>query len=78
MDWVVTDPQDTIVIEGERDRQGDYIFTAQLVGEYSFCFRCVFTRLGRCSIALVHEKARPTNCMLKLTCALQQRHVFLL
>lgn len=41
VDWVVTDPKDTIVIEGERDRQGDYIFTAQLVGEYSFCFRWV-------------------------------------
>lgn len=39
VDWVVTDPKDMIVIEGERDRQGDYIFTAQLVGEYSFCFR---------------------------------------
>lgn len=39
VDWVVTDPSDTIVIEGERDRQGDYIFTAQLEGEYSFCFR---------------------------------------
>lgn len=41
VDWVVTDPKDTIVIEGERDRQGDYIFTAQLTGEYSFCFRWV-------------------------------------
>lgn len=26
------------MLEGERDRQGDYIFTAHLVGEYSFCF----------------------------------------
>lgn len=26
------------MIEGERERQGDYIFTAHLVGEYSFCF----------------------------------------
>ncbi|GAA6011861.1 hypothetical protein JCM8202_004177 [Rhodotorula sphaerocarpa] len=38
IDWVVTDPSDTIVIEGERERQGDYIFTAHQVGEYSFCF----------------------------------------
>ncbi|KAL8283165.1 hypothetical protein RQP46_005943 [Phenoliferia psychrophenolica] len=38
IDWTVTDPKDTIVIEGERERQGDYIFTAHLVGEYSFCF----------------------------------------
>ncbi|BGP12910.1 hypothetical protein JCM10213_004329 [Rhodosporidiobolus nylandii] len=38
IDWVVTDPTDTIVIDGERERQGDYIFTAHAVGEYSFCF----------------------------------------
>lgn len=38
VDWVITDPNDTILLEGERDRQGDYIFTAQTVGEYSFCF----------------------------------------
>jgi len=38
VDWVVTDPDDTIVLDGERDRQGDYIFTANKVGEYSFCF----------------------------------------
>lgn len=34
----MTDPSDTIVIEGERERQGDFIFTAHLTGEYSFCF----------------------------------------
>lgn len=38
IDWTVTDPSDTIVIEGERERQGDFIFTAHLTGEYSFCF----------------------------------------
>ncbi|GAA5955240.1 hypothetical protein JCM3765_003255 [Sporobolomyces pararoseus] len=38
IDWVVTDPKDTIIIDGERERQGDYIFTAHHTGEYSFCF----------------------------------------
>ncbi|GAA5994716.1 emp24/gp25L/p24 family protein [Rhodotorula paludigena] len=38
IDWVVTDPNDNIIIEGERERQGDYIFTAHSTGEYSFCF----------------------------------------
>lgn len=38
IDWVVTDPRDTIVLEGDRERQGDYIFTAHDTGEYSFCF----------------------------------------
>lgn len=38
IDYVVTDPDDTIILEGERERQGDYIFTGHKVGEYSFCF----------------------------------------
>lgn len=38
VDWVVMDPDDKIIIEGEKERQGDYIFTAKQVGEYSFCF----------------------------------------
>ncbi|GAA5842450.1 hypothetical protein JCM9279_005387 [Rhodotorula babjevae] len=38
IDWTVTDPQDNIIIDGERERQGDYIFTAHSAGEYTFCF----------------------------------------
>ncbi len=38
IDWVVMDPEDKIVIEGDNERQGDFIFTAKQVGEYSFCF----------------------------------------
>ncbi|GAA6058025.1 hypothetical protein JCM3770_003978 [Rhodotorula araucariae] len=38
IDWVVTDPTDNIIIDGERERQGDFIFTAHQPGEYSFCF----------------------------------------
>ncbi|KAH8920340.1 hypothetical protein BT69DRAFT_1336552 [Atractiella rhizophila] len=38
IDYVVTDPNDTIVLEGIKERQGDYIFTGHSVGEYSFCF----------------------------------------
>jgi emp24/gp25L/p24 family/GOLD len=26
------------VLDGERERQGDFVFTAQTAGEYSFCF----------------------------------------
>lgn len=25
-------------MEGEKERQGDFVFTAQEVGEYKFCF----------------------------------------
>ncbi|EFP81444.2 hypothetical protein PGT21_033038 [Puccinia graminis f. sp. tritici] len=37
IDWSVTDPSDKIVIEGEKERQGDFVFTAHEVGEHSFC-----------------------------------------
>jgi len=38
IDYVVTDPRNKVVLNGERERQGDFIFTANYVGEYSFCF----------------------------------------
>ncbi|CAG8763463.1 5507_t:CDS:2, partial [Racocetra fulgida] len=38
IDYVVTDPRGKQVISGERERQGDFVFTANFVGEYSFCF----------------------------------------
>ncbi|KAF0484545.1 ERP3 protein [Gigaspora margarita] len=38
IDYVVTDPRGKPVISGERERQGDFVFTANYVGEYSFCF----------------------------------------
>ncbi|CAG8435573.1 3696_t:CDS:2 [Ambispora gerdemannii] len=38
IDYTVTDPRDKLVINGDRERQGDFVFTANFVGEYSFCF----------------------------------------
>ncbi|CAG8521120.1 2274_t:CDS:2 [Ambispora leptoticha] len=38
IDYVVTDPRNKVVINGNRERQGDFIFTANYIGEYSFCF----------------------------------------
>ncbi|RUS23160.1 emp24/gp25L/p24 family/GOLD-domain-containing protein [Endogone sp. FLAS-F59071] len=38
IDYTVTDPRNRVIINGERERQGDYVFTANDVGEYSFCF----------------------------------------
>ena len=34
----LSDPDDKVLLEGEGEKQGDYIFTANTVGEYSFCF----------------------------------------
>nr|XP_018260324.1 uncharacterized protein I303_07242 [Kwoniella dejecticola CBS 10117]OBR82482.1 hypothetical protein I303_07242 [Kwoniella dejecticola CBS 10117] len=38
IDYVVMDPDDKVLLEGVAEKQGDYIFTANKVGEYSFCF----------------------------------------
>ena len=32
------DPNEKVLLDGKRERQGDYVFTANTVGEYSFCF----------------------------------------
>lgn len=37
VDYTVEGPGSRIILEGEKERQGDFVFTAQHVGEYSFC-----------------------------------------
>lgn len=38
LDYEVTGPEDKIVLTGEKERQGDFVFTAQRAGDYKFCF----------------------------------------
>ncbi|ORX37758.1 emp24/gp25L/p24 family/GOLD-domain-containing protein [Kockovaella imperatae] len=38
IDYVVMDPDDKVLLDGEKEAQGDYILTANKIGEYSFCF----------------------------------------
>ncbi|KAJ3714654.1 emp24/gp25L/p24 family/GOLD-domain-containing protein [Lentinula guzmanii] len=38
IDFDVKDPNEKVLLDGERERQGDYVFTANTVGEYAFCF----------------------------------------
>ncbi|KAJ6510400.1 emp24/gp25L/p24 family/GOLD-domain-containing protein [Mycena sanguinolenta] len=38
IDFDIKDPNDKVLLDGERERQGDYVLTANTVGEYSFCF----------------------------------------
>ncbi|KAG0168017.1 hypothetical protein DFQ28_005912 [Apophysomyces sp. BC1034] len=38
IDFSVRDPRNQVILDGERERQGDYVFTANFAGEYSFCF----------------------------------------
>ncbi|KAF9581831.1 hypothetical protein BGW38_001017 [Lunasporangiospora selenospora] len=38
IDVEVKDPREKVLLALEKERQGDYVFTANDVGEYSFCF----------------------------------------
>lgn len=38
IDYTVFGPGEKVILEGHKERQGDYVFTAQSVGEYRFCF----------------------------------------
>ena len=38
IDFEVRDPNDKVLLDGQRERQGDYVLTANTPGEYAFCF----------------------------------------
>ncbi|KAI9667074.1 MAG: Transmembrane emp24 domain-containing protein 3 [Alyxoria varia] len=38
IDYRVTAPSKKIIVDGSKERQGDFVFTGNEVGEYSFCF----------------------------------------
>ncbi|KAL8799276.1 MAG: hypothetical protein Q9182_006013 [Xanthomendoza sp. 2 TL-2023] len=38
VDYSVVGPNEKTILEGTKERQGDYVFTAQEQGEYRFCF----------------------------------------
>ena len=38
IDTYVTNPHGQIVVEHKKERQGDFVFTAEFLGEYKFCF----------------------------------------
>lgn len=38
VDYSIIGPGDYVVAEGSKERQGDFVFTAQSIGEYRFCF----------------------------------------
>ncbi|KAF5567122.1 ERP2-like protein [Fusarium phyllophilum] len=38
VDYVVEGPNGKIIMDGQKERQGDFVFSANVVGDYSFCF----------------------------------------
>ena len=37
IDYVVTSPTLRVVLDGSKERQGDFVFTANEIGDYKFC-----------------------------------------
>jgi hypothetical protein len=38
VDYSVTGPNEKVILDGTKERQGDFVFTANEPGEYRFCF----------------------------------------
>ncbi|KAF2492117.1 hypothetical protein BU16DRAFT_529483 [Lophium mytilinum] len=38
VDYSVVGPSEKVILDGTKERQGDFVFTANDVGEYRFCF----------------------------------------
>ena len=38
INYDVTGPGNKVILDGEKERQGDFVFTATDMGEYRFCF----------------------------------------
>ncbi|KAF2246188.1 hypothetical protein BU26DRAFT_521655 [Trematosphaeria pertusa] len=38
VDYSVVGPNERVILDGTKERQGDFVFTANEVGEYRFCF----------------------------------------
>ncbi|KAJ2896432.1 hypothetical protein MKZ38_005559 [Zalerion maritima] len=38
VDYEVVGPNEKVILDGAKERQGDFVFTANEVGEYRFCF----------------------------------------
>ncbi|KPM44000.1 hypothetical protein AK830_g2524 [Neonectria ditissima] len=38
VDYIVEGPNGKVIMDGQKERQGDFVFSANAIGEYSFCF----------------------------------------
>lgn len=38
VDYSIVGPDEKVIVDGHRERQGDFVFNAETVGEYRFCF----------------------------------------
>ncbi|KAL6706266.1 hypothetical protein ACN47E_005556 [Coniothyrium glycines] len=62
VDYSVIGPTDKVILDGTKERQGDFVFTANDVGDYRFCFNNEMStfaeKLVDFEIAVENEAAR--------------------
>ncbi|KAF2090865.1 erp2,4 [Saccharata proteae CBS 121410] len=62
VDYTVTGPEERVIMEGTKERQGDFVFTANQAGEYRFCFNNEMSTFAEKTvdfeIAVENEEAR--------------------
>lgn len=46
IDYTIKGPDGKIIVHEEKHRQGDYVFNAETVGEYEFCFSNQFSKMS--------------------------------
>ncbi|KAJ3293164.1 hypothetical protein HK104_004697 [Borealophlyctis nickersoniae] len=65
IDYDVTDPNSAIILQGHKERQGDFVFTAKMAGEYTFCFSNVMSTFAEkyvdFDITVEHESHKPAT-----------------
>jgi hypothetical protein len=50
IDYAVSGPNGKTILDGSKERQGDYVFTANEVGEYRFCFNNAMSTFAEKSV----------------------------
>ena len=73
MDYKVVGPNNKIVLDGTKERQGDFVFTANDVGEYRFCFDNEMSTVTDKMVDFEISVCRPCFRRLVLALPLMQR-----
>ena len=62
VDYSVVGPNDRIILDGEKERQADYVFTANEVGEYRFCFNNEMSTFAEKMVDFEIAVRHPSRC----------------
>lgn len=64
VDYEVVGPNEKIMMDGQKERQGDFVFTATEVGEYRFCFNNEMSTFAEkfVDFEITVSWTRATNC----------------